>query len=103
MRPKPTQGRWYAGAWNRKSGNAAAVYADVEGKTYMLAEMTAERGLDEAHANAGLMAGARELAQAVVDGFTYDPGTSDLDNEQPITVRMTLGQYRKAQAAIAKE
>jgi len=28
-------------------------------------------------------------------GFTEDPGTSDLDNEQPIAVRMTLGDYRK--------
>lgn len=36
------------------------------------------------------------LAQAVCDGFTYDPGHSDLDNEQPITVRMTLGDYRRA-------
>jgi hypothetical protein len=37
------------------------------------------------------------LVKAVVDGFTSDPGTSDLDNEQPITVRMSLGEYRRAE------
>lgn len=33
---------------------------------------------------------------AVVNGFDYNPGTSDLDDEQPITVHMTLGEYRRA-------
>ena len=36
------------------------------------------------------------LLQAICAGFTYDPGHSDLDNEQPIHVRMTLGDYRRA-------
>lgn len=36
------------------------------------------------------------LLDAVVDGYSYDPGSSDLDNEQPIHVRMTLGDYRRA-------
>jgi hypothetical protein len=36
------------------------------------------------------------LAQAVKDGFDYDPGDSDLDDEQPIYVNMTLGDYRRA-------
>ena len=36
------------------------------------------------------------LVRAVVDGFDYNPGQSDLDNEQPIHVRMTLGDYRRA-------
>ncbi len=36
------------------------------------------------------------VAKAVVDGFTYDPGHSDLDDEQSISVRMTLGDYRRA-------
>jgi hypothetical protein len=36
------------------------------------------------------------VLRAVAAGFTYDPGCSDLDNEQPITVRMTLGDYRRA-------
>lgn len=38
----------------------------------------------------------QHLIRAVVAGFTYDPGHSDLDNEQPITVQMTLGDYRLA-------
>lgn len=38
-------------------------------------------------------------AEAIVAGYTYDPGSSDLDNEQPIVVRMTLGDYRKATLA----
>lgn len=36
------------------------------------------------------------LVRAVKEGFEYDPGHSDLDNEQPIHVRMTLGEYRRA-------
>ena len=36
------------------------------------------------------------ILKAVVDGYAYNPGDSDLDNEQPIMVRMTLGDYRRA-------
>lgn len=36
------------------------------------------------------------LLNAIVAGYAYDPGDSDLDNEQPINVRMTLGDYRLA-------
>lgn len=36
-----------------------------------------------------------------VDGFKPDPGTSDLDNEQPIHVRVTLGDWRRARALLA--
>ena len=36
------------------------------------------------------------LVKAVVEGMTYDPGHSDLDDEQPIRVSMTLGEYRRA-------
>ncbi len=36
------------------------------------------------------------VLEAVVAGFIYDPGHSDLDNEQSINVRMTLGDYRRA-------
>ena len=44
------------------------------------------------------MSGAiNQVLMAVVDGFTYDPGHSDLDDEQPINVRMTLGDWRTAQ------
>ncbi len=38
----------------------------------------------------------RPILEAIDNGFTYDPGHSDLDNEQSIHVRMTLGDYRKA-------
>jgi hypothetical protein len=38
----------------------------------------------------------RRLIQVIVSGFTYDPGHSDLDDCQPIHVRMTLGEYRAA-------
>jgi hypothetical protein len=33
---------------------------------------------------------------AICDGYSYDQGDSDLDDEQPIHVRMTLGDYRRA-------
>jgi hypothetical protein len=36
------------------------------------------------------------LLEAVTKGYTYDPGSSDLDDEQPIHVSMTLGEYRRA-------
>ncbi len=36
------------------------------------------------------------LLESMQSGFTYDPGHSDLDNEQPIHVRMTLGDYCRA-------
>ena len=39
---------------------------------------------------------ALPICQAIVEGYDYNPGDSDLDNEQPITVSMTLGDYRKA-------
>ncbi len=35
----------------------------------------------------------KPLVKAITEGFDYDPGHSDLDNDQPITVRMTLGDY----------
>lgn len=38
----------------------------------------------------------RMLSIAVRDGFKADPGTSDLDDEQPIVVRMKLGDWRRA-------
>jgi hypothetical protein len=36
------------------------------------------------------------LLKEVVLGYDYNPGSSDLDNEQSIHVHMTLGQYRRA-------
>jgi hypothetical protein len=45
-----------------------------------------------------------DLAKAAAvfrDAFTYDPGHSDLDNEQPITIRVTLGDWRKLDYALA--
>lgn len=40
------------------------------------------------------------LVRAVVYGFEYDPGHSDLDNEQPIHISMTLGDYRRARGLL---
>jgi hypothetical protein len=37
---------------------------------------------------------AKEL-KLVLAGFEEDPGTSDLDDEQPISVSITLGDYRR--------
>lgn len=36
------------------------------------------------------------VLRAVCKGYTYDPGSSDLDDEQVVHVRMTLGDYRRA-------
>lgn len=37
-----------------------------------------------------------EIAEAVRKAFESDPGTSDLHNEQPITITVPLGIWRKA-------
>ena len=42
------------------------------------------------------------VARAVAYGFTSDPGTSDLDDEQTIDVRMTLGEWRKARRLVTE-
>ena len=39
--------------------------------------------------------GLVKAARPFVEGFTYDPGHSDLDNEQPIHVQVTLGDWRR--------
>ncbi len=39
---------------------------------------------------------AKLLCVSIKMGFDEDPGHSDLDNEQPINVRMKLGDYRRA-------
>lgn len=36
------------------------------------------------------------LVRAVKEGMEYDPGHSDLDDEQPIHVCIPLGEYRRA-------
>ncbi len=41
-----------------------------------------------------------KVLKAVVAGMDEDPGHSDLDNEQPIHVSMTLGDYRRAQSLL---
>ena len=35
------------------------------------------------------------IARKICDSFTYDPGHSDLDNEQPIALHITLGDWRR--------
>jgi hypothetical protein len=36
------------------------------------------------------------IVKAVCEGFTPDPGTSDLDDEQPVHITIPLGEYRRA-------
>ena len=49
---------------------------------------------------------AKEIAQLLQiatkfrDAFHYDPGHSDLDNEQPIAIHVTLGDWRKLNWAL---
>jgi hypothetical protein len=37
-----------------------------------------------------------DVLRAVLAGFVADPGTPDLDDEQTIYVRITLGDWRRA-------
>lgn len=41
-----------------------------------------------------------DAAKKIRDAFTYDPGHSDLDNEQPISIHCTLGDWRKLDFAL---
>jgi hypothetical protein len=41
-----------------------------------------------------------EAATPIVEAFHYDPGHSDLDNEQPIHISTTLGAWRKLNYAV---
>jgi len=43
-----------------------------------------------------LIRNVHPLLIAITDGYGYDPGDSDLDDEQSINVRMTLADYRRA-------
>lgn len=42
-----------------------------------------------------------DAASRFRDAFTYDPGHSDLDDEQPITITVTLGDWRRLNQALA--
>jgi hypothetical protein len=41
-----------------------------------------------------------EALRHVVAGYDYNPGSSDLDDEQPIDVQMTLGDYRRIRSLL---
>lgn len=63
------------------------------------------RLIETCRANARLIAAAPTLLEALrtfVDAYAknVDPGTADLDDEQPIAVRATLGDFRKAARAL---
>ena len=49
-------------------------------------------------AQANIFRPEEKLAEAAAkfrDAFDYDPGQWDLDNEQPITITVTLGDWRR--------
>lgn len=43
-----------------------------------------------------------DAARRFRDAFTYDPGHSDLDDEQPISISVTLGDWRKLDLALSE-
>lgn len=55
--------------------------------------------------NPHLEESAPELAKMLrefVSAFKYDPGHSDLDNEQPIHITVPLGTWRRASRLLTK-
>jgi hypothetical protein len=58
-------------------------------------DVTTPAELRKLLAEAGLL-----LAEALA-GYSYDPGFSYLDDEQPINVRLTLGWYRRVKRTIS--
>ena len=43
----------------------------------------------------------KSAATDIRDAFTYDPGHSDLDNEQPINITIPLGTWRRLNLALS--
>ncbi len=80
--------------------------SDIMSRTGRVAETGIMRG-DQGIADAAFIVRAANshadllpLARTVAAAYPNDPGTSDLDDEQPVTI--TLGTVRKAWAALAK-
>lgn len=43
----------------------------------------------------------KSAATDIRDAFNYDPGHSDLDNEQPINITIPLGTWRRLNLALS--
>jgi len=43
----------------------------------------------------------RRVLRPFIEGFNYDPGHGDLDNEQPIHITVMLGDWRAARSVLA--
>lgn len=64
---------------------------------------SAMRALQLTRVQDGLRIAQLETAlRPFVEGFKSDPGTSDLDNEQPIVSWVKLGEWRKAVSVLAE-
>lgn len=79
----------------RKLGLPSAEYA-----TGCVSGVTAEEVERRRQADRQLRFLARDilpLVDFVLNGFSPDPGTSDLDDEQPIHIMIPFGEYRRCQ------
>lgn len=61
-----------------------------------------ERAIDALMRLAGPGDELKEMAAVIRDAFKYDPGHSDLDNEQPIHISVTLGDWRRLNYALMR-
>lgn len=82
-------------------------YVEVSGpKLFWIAKVqTFDDDKGEYAANARLISQSPimlEMLKLLQAGYTPDPGTSDLYNEQPIYLRITLGDYRRMGHIISK-
>ena len=101
-----TPGPWtiYSG---QLSGQAAALIAHSDTMTVVARLPEFEIADETLRANARLIAAAPELVEALepfVAAYLArcDPGIADLDNEQPLALHVSLGDWRKARALLAK-
>ena len=82
---------------------AALAEHDSKIRDSMLEAFAARTKLDESKMAERIQQAVREgdarFARIIMAGFYYNPGHSDLDDEQPIHVSITLGDYRKARRA----
>ncbi len=105
-----TSGEWRTSADHDNCGGGRNITATVRGEEVRIGhtsrmvfageEYVTE---DEAKHNADLFAASKDLlalARIIGSAYPNDPGTSDLDDEQPVTI--TLGVVRQAWAALAK-
>lgn len=93
------------GPWRTDPAANFCVFGPDDHRVSYCYSAHSDRSDEEAAANASLISLSPimlEMLKLLQAGYTPDPGTSDLYNEQPIYLRITLGDYRRMGHIISK-